>query len=107
MRFVAILSWLLALVAQPAWAASSPALQSLEQQLASVAASRNGDVGIAALDLDTGELIGVRADEAFPMASTMKIAVAANYMAQVEFGRRSLNDRIGGRSAASLMEAMM
>jgi beta-lactamase class A len=107
MRFVAVLGWLLALVAQPAWAASSPALQSLEQQLASVAAGRNGDVGIAALDLATGELIGVHADEAFPMASTMKIAVAANYLAQVEFGRRSLNDRIGGRSAASLMEAMM
>ena len=30
------------------------------------------------------------------MASTMKVAVAANYLAQVEFGRRSLDERIGG-----------
>jgi len=41
------------------------------------------------------------------MASTVKVAVAANYLAQVEHGRRSLDDRIGGRSARSLMEAML
>lgn len=107
MRLIAFLCWILALGAQPAFAASSPRLQSLEQQLSSLLANRSGDVGIAALDLNTGELVGVRADEAFPMASTMKIAVAANYLAQVEYGRRSLSDRIGGRTAASLMEAMM
>lgn len=107
MRLSAILLWLLALVAQPAWAASSPVLQSLEQQLASIDESRQGEVGIAALDLASGELVGVNADVPFPMASTMKIAVAANYLAQVEHGRRSLNDRIAGRSAASLMRSMM
>jgi beta-lactamase class A len=107
MRLTALLCWLLALVAQPAWAASSPVLQSLEQQLAIMAASRSGDVGIAALDLASGELVGFNADVPYPMASTMKIAVAANYLAQVEHGRRSLDDRIAGRSARSLMSAMM
>ena len=107
MRLIAFLCWILALGAQPALAATSPRLQSLEQQLSSLLANRPGDVGIAALDLGTGELVGVRADEAFPMASTMKIAVAANYLAQVEHGRRSLNDRIAGQTAGSLMEAMM
>jgi beta-lactamase class A len=106
-RFLAVLGWLLALVAQPAAAASSPALQSLEQQLAALIEARPGSYGVAALDLKTGELISVRGDEAFPMASTVKIAVAANYLAQVEHGRRSLDDRIGGRSARSLIEAMM
>ena len=107
MRLIAVLCWILALVAQPAWAASSPSLQTLEQRLAMLVASAPGDVGVAALDLKTGELVSVRGDEPFPMASTVKIAVAANYLAQVEHGRRSLDDRISGRSARSLIEAMM
>ena len=108
MRVAGIFIWLLALfVAQPAVAASSPVLQSLQQQLEIMNAQTPGDVGVAALDLTSGEWVGVNADVPFPMASTMKIAVAANYLAQVEHGRRSLNDRISGRSASSLMEAMM
>lgn len=107
MRLLAILGWLLAFLAQPAVAATSPGLQSFEQQLASLIASRPGSYGVAALDLKTGELISVRGDEPFPMASTVKIAVAANYLAQVEHGRRSLDERIGGRTARSLIDAMM
>ncbi len=108
MRIVAILCWLLALVAQPAWAASSsPSLWPLERQLAVLAASHPADVGVAALDLKTGEMVSINGDEPFPMASTVKIAVAANYLAQVEHGRRSLDDKISGRSARSLIDAMM
>jgi beta-lactamase class A len=107
MRLVAVLCWILAFLAQPAWAASSPGLQLLEQQLASLAAATPGDVGFAAVDLDSGELVSINGDEPFPMASTVKVAIAANYLAQVEHGRRSLDDRIGGRSAARLMEAMI
>ncbi len=107
MRIIAILCWLLALGAQPAWAASSPNLRSLEQQLAFLVASTPGDVGVAALDLKSGEVVSVNGSEPFPMASTVKIAIAANYLAQVEHGRRSLNDTIRGRSAAKLMEAMI
>jgi beta-lactamase class A len=107
MRFIAAFCWLLALFAQPAFAASSPALQTFEQQLASLIASQPGSYGVAALDLKTGELISVGGDEPFPMASTVKIAVAANYKAQVEHGRRSIDDRSSVRSARSLIEAMM
>ncbi|MDV3257008.1 MAG: class A beta-lactamase-related serine hydrolase [Sphingomonas sp.] len=107
MRFLTSLLALLLLFGQPALAATVPALQSFEQQLASMIQSRSGDYGVAALDLESGELISVRGDEPFPMASTVKIAVAANYLAQVEHGRRSLSDRISGQSAKSLIEAMM
>jgi beta-lactamase class A len=107
MRIIAVLCWLLALGAQPAWAASSPNLRSLEQQLAFLVASTPGDVGVAALDLKSGEVVSVNGSEPFPMASTVKIAIAANYLAQVEHGRRTLNDTIRGRSAAKLMEAMI
>lgn len=107
MRLFAILAWLVAFAGTPAWAASSPRLQSLEQQLAYLVASRPGNVGVAALDLKSGEMLSIKGDEPFPMASTVKIAIAANYLAQVEHGRRSLDDRIGGRSAHALMSAMI
>src|SRR4028118_1023547 len=107
MRLVAVLCWILAFVPQPAWAASSPSLQTLEQQLAMLAASTPGDVGVAALDLKSGEIVSINGDEPFPMASTVKIAIAANYLAQVEHGRRTLDDTIKGRSARGLMEAMI
>ena len=110
MRLFAISCWLLALLAQPtaaAAAASSPALQPLEQQLEALVAARSGEVGIAALDLRTGESVSINGDEPFPMASTVKIAVAAAYLAQVDHGRRTLDQMIGGRSAYGLMEAMM
>lgn len=108
MRVFAFFAWILALtVAQPVAAASNPALQTIEQQLASLLATRSGDVGVAALDLATGETIAINGEKAYPMASTMKVAVAAAYLAQVDHGRRSLSDRIGNQSARSLLEAML
>src|SRR3546814_18860389 len=41
------------------------------------------------------------------MASTMKIAVAATYLAQVDAGQRTLDDTIGGLTAAHLMDVMI
>jgi beta-lactamase class A len=102
-----LLFWLLALSAAPALAEAPPSLQFLETRLSSIANASPGNIGIAALDLKTGEMVAVHGDEAFPMASTMKVAVAANYLAQVEFGRRSLDERIGGRTASELMAAMI
>jgi beta-lactamase class A len=107
MRIIRALCWLLVLIAAPAAAATSPALQTFEQQLASIIDSRPGNYGVAALDLKTGEMISVRGDVPFPMASTVKIAVAANYLAQVEHGRRTLDDQISGRSARALIDAML
>lgn len=107
MRFLTVFLWLLAFAAQPAAAGSSPALRSLELQLGSLLANKSSDVGIAALDLRTGEMVSIKGDEPFPMASTVKIAVAALYLAQVEHGRRTLDDRISGQSARRLMERMI
>lgn len=106
MRFFAILLSFLAFVAQPAAAASNPSLSSLENQLRELIGNRS-DVGIAALDLATGESIAVKGNTPFPMASTMKVAVAALYLAQVDHGRRSLDDTINGQSARGLINRMM
>ena len=107
MRFVALLSCLAAFVAQPALAEAPAKLQSLESRLAAMTRENPGEYGIAALDLTDGSSISVNGDEPFPMASTMKIAVAATYLAQVDAGRRTLSDTYGGTTAASLMDAMI
>ena len=108
-RFVAVLLSLLAFVAQPAAAAgtSSASLTDLEQQLSYLVAGKSADVGIAALDLNTGETVSIKGSTPFPMASTVKVAVAALYLAQVDHGRRSLDDSIRGQSARSLMGRML
>lgn len=93
--------------AQPTFAAESLELQQLEQRLAVSTRENPGDFGIAALDLTTGETIGVNSHQPFPMASTMKIAVAAAYLAEVDAGRRSSHDAVGSSTAFSLMDRMM
>ena len=107
MRFIALFLTLLACLAQPAAAASSPSLTSLEQQLSNLVSSKSADVGIAALDLNTGETVSIKGNTPFPMASTVKVAIAALYLAQVDNGRRSLDDTINGQSARSLMARML
>ena len=107
MRLVGLFLALLALVAQPLSAASSTGMFGLERQISSLMAAKSADVGIYALDLTNGESIGYQANVAFPMASTVKVAVAALYLAQVDHGRRSLDDRINGVSARVLIDRMM
>jgi beta-lactamase class A len=107
MRVSAVLVALFAFLAQPAAAASSPNLASLEQRLSAMVAGSSADVGIAALDLTTGETVSIKGATPFPMASTVKVAVAALYLSQVDHGRRSLDDTISGVSARSLMKRML
>ncbi len=113
MRRFGFLAWLFVLVAAPA-SAGTPAhaphpqqLQYLEQRLAGLAIENPGEYGIAAMDLETGAIVSFNGDRAFPMASTMKIAVAAAYLAEVDAGRRSLDDVIAGVSARQLMDTMI
>jgi beta-lactamase class A len=91
----------------PALAEAPEGLRFLETNLSSIANSSPGNIGIAALDLKTGELVAVHGDQPFPMASTVKVAVAANYLAQVEAGQRDLDERISGATASQLMARML
>jgi beta-lactamase class A len=87
--------------------ASSPELIGLERELSKLVAERSGDYGIAVLDLGNGSTVSINGDTPFPMASTVKLAIAAAYLAEVDQGRRSLGDIIVGRSAAKVMELMI
>ena len=107
MRFFAILLSLTAFVAAPVTAAASPDLISVEQQLQSLMADKTADVGVAALDINTGESLSIKGDTPFPMASTVKVAIAALYLSQVDHGQKTLDDRIHGESVRSLMGKML
>jgi beta-lactamase class A len=63
---------------------------SFEQRIAELANPAGGRIGVAAVDLATGEQVMVLGDQLFPLASTSKIAVAATYLEMVEQGRYSL-----------------
>jgi beta-lactamase class A len=107
MRLVVIFLWLLAFVAQPAAATEGSLFHSVQQQLAMMVTTKSSDVGLAAMDLTTGETVSVRGNMHYPMASTVKVAVAATYLSYVEKGDRSLDDTISGVSAAALMKRML
>ena len=108
MRIVTRFLWLALFLSQPAYAqAPSGWLQSLEQRLAATATENPGEYGIAAMDLDSGQIVSVNGNVAFPMASTMKVAVAATYLSQVDAGLRSLDDQNGTATARGLMDRMI
>lgn len=88
-------------------AASSPELIGLERQLNMLVAAKPGEYGIAALDLRDGSTVAINGNTPFPMASTVKLAIAAAYLAQVDQGRRSLDDNVLGRPASKVMELMI
>lgn len=66
---------------------------SFEAQLARVADSSQGRIGVAAVDLGSGRTYSILGDQPFPMASTSKVAIAATFLEQVDAGRFSLNDQ--------------
>lgn len=64
-----------------------------EAQLYAAADPSNGRIGVAVIDLTTGQTVSVLGDTPFPMASTSKIAVAATFLDGVDKGRWSLDDK--------------
>lgn len=64
---------------------------SFAERIAELADPSQGRIGVAAVDLATGEQIMVLGDQLFPMASTSKIAVAATFLEMVEQGRFTLS----------------
>lgn len=63
----------------------------LAQRVAMLAAGDQGRIGVAAIDLTSGQVISILGDQRFPMASTSKIAIAATFMEGVEQGRWTLS----------------
>lgn len=66
---------------------------SLAKRVAEIAEGSQGRIGVAAIDLATGETVSVLGDQRFPLASTSKIAIAATFLEGVEQGRWRLDQR--------------
>ena len=107
LKWFAFLAGTALCAAQPSAAATSPQLAPLEAQLNALLQGQSTELGVAAFDPKSKASICIKCEAAFPMASTVKVAVAAAYLAQVDFGRRTLDDVIAGQRASSLMDAML
>jgi beta-lactamase class A len=76
----------------------------MTEQIAAVVHSFRGRMGVAAIDLRTGETLAVNADDRFPTASTIKTAVMIEAWQRVADGRLSMDtvvllkeaDKVGG-----------
>ncbi|PMD93256.1 serine hydrolase [Siphonobacter sp. BAB-5405] len=65
------------------------ATQRLQQELERMAKLAKGKVGVCALHLESGREIRMNAKDRFPMASTMKVAVAVELLRKIETGELS------------------
>jgi beta-lactamase class A len=73
---------------------SSPARSAMEAEIARIAASIDGETGVYAAHLESGTTLALNSTDAFPMASTFKVAVAGAVLAQVDAGRLSLDQLV-------------
>jgi beta-lactamase class A len=67
--------------------------KTLERALAAIETG-GGRLGVAILDTSNGEVVGLRADERFPLCSTSKALITAAVLAGVDASRLALDDRI-------------
>jgi beta-lactamase class A len=75
-------------------AEAADAFDSFPAALAELEKSSGGRLGVAVLDLESGELTGWRSAERFPMCSTFKAFLAAAVLQRVDAGQESLERRI-------------
>jgi beta-lactamase class A len=80
--------------ASPQAQASKPARVAMEAEIARIAQTSGGRVGVYAQHLESGLVLSLNENERFPMASTFKVAVAGTLLAQVDAGRLTLEQMI-------------
>jgi beta-lactamase class A len=90
---VFVLSWSLL----AAWAAGAQAqkpLESLRRELETRTARHRGVLGVAVIDLRSGDTISVRGHERFPTASVIKLPILVELFHQMQHGRLRWNDAL-------------
>src|SRR5262245_4572011 len=90
---VFVFSWLLL----AAWAAGAQAqkpLDALRRELEVRSARHRGVLGVAVIDLRTGDTISVRGHERFPTASVIKLPILVELFHQMQNGRLRWNDHL-------------
>ncbi len=84
----------------PAQSTPAPALTlrtdfELQKEFAAIASEIEGEVGAAAVVIETGEAAFLNGDERFPMQSVYKLPIAMAVLEQVNRGRLDLDEKIG------------
>jgi beta-lactamase class A len=67
---------------------------SAEQELLTLAKASSGEMGVAAVHIESGRRIGLRSSERFPMASTYKLPIAIHLLMLVDEGKEQLERMI-------------
>jgi beta-lactamase class A len=80
----------------------------LQSQMADIiAANPDLDISVSIVDINSGTKASYGVGEAFHGASTTKVLTAAAYLHDVEQGKRSLDENLGGGSAESHLKRMI
>src|SRR5262245_19673954 len=69
-------------------------LQRLEREIARLASSAGGIVGVSAVHVESGRRLSVKGDERFPMASVYKVPIAIQLLARVDQGEVKLDQTV-------------
>ena len=67
---------------------------SLTRALERIARRVDGEMGIAAIHLESGMTVSVNGDRRFPMASVSKVPMALEFLHRVDAGEVSMNERL-------------
>ncbi len=89
---LAVCIWPLAQAQQPAQEKEQVLWQKLEATIADTDSHLDGVMGVAILDLSTGQKYLLHADEVMPTASSIKIAILAELYRQAQQGKLKLDD---------------
>ena len=74
--------------------AADVSLQRLEREIARLASSAGGIVGVSAIHIESGRRVSVNGDARFPMASVYKVPIAIQLLARVDQGEVKLNQKV-------------
>ncbi len=67
---------------------------SLTRELERISRRVGGEIGIAAIHIESGARVSVNGDRRFPMASVSKVPMALEFLRRVDMGEISLDERI-------------
>jgi beta-lactamase class A len=90
----AILVLLSASIGSSQDAAPVPKIDRLKRQIERIIRGQDGRVGVAVRHIESGRELAINADMPFPMASTFKVPLLLELLAQAKEGRFSLDDEI-------------
>ncbi len=74
-------------------------LQRLEREIARLAKSSGGTLGVTAIHIETGRRVSLNGGERFPMASTYKVAIAIQLLTRVDQGQVRLDQMVELKSS--------